>query len=346
MQVGYRHGLSRGGVQTFRLSGVPLLVETFGARKLVKPPALKRGDTVAVVSPATPVSEEELQQQMAYLRKQGFKVVRYASTQNFDKHYLSDTDAKRAEAINKAFANPYVKAIFSVQGGGGTFRPGFLEKLDWNLIRKNPKIFTGFSDITFLQHALLKKAGLVSFHASFPNDVPASRENTRQFWAMLAPTNHALAPLPVTPTERYRCVQPGEVSGELVGGNLALLAGTIGTPYEVDLTGKILFLEEWKQDYETIDLMMSQLAQRGVFKKISGLILGEFIQVPRQAGEYGLKWDRFVKDVTRQARERGIPVGYNFPIGHGENNRPLPQGVRVHFNSKTGTLSFLESPLT
>jgi muramoyltetrapeptide carboxypeptidase len=312
---------------------------------LLKAPALKPGDTIALVAPATPLSKKEIDAQARYLRKQGFKVLNYTSSKRYNSHYLSDTDEKRAAAINRAFANPKVKAVFCVQGGGGTYRPNFINALDFKTIAKNPKILTGFSDITFLHHALHKKTGLVTIHSSFPSNEKSRKTDTQTFWAMLATQNPEMVPKPIEAGEYYTCLKEGEVTGPILGGNLSLLAATIGTPFEPDWQGKILFLEDWNDDFENTDRLMSQLAQRGVFHQIKGLILGEFVYVPKTEGEYGLKWSEFISDVTEIAQKEGIPIGYNFPIGHGDNNRPIPMGVQAHFNSTTGTLSFLESPV-
>jgi muramoyltetrapeptide carboxypeptidase len=312
---------------------------------LLKPSALKPGDTIALVAPATPLSKKEIDAQARYLRKQGFKVVNYTSSKRYNSHYLSDTDEKRAAAINRAFANPKVKGVFCVQGGGGTYRPNFINALDFKTIAKNPKILTGFSDITFLHHALHKKTGLVTIHGSFPSNEKNRKADTQTFWAMLATQNPEVSPKPIEAGEHYTCLKAGEVTGAILGGNLSLLAATIGTPFEPDWNGKILFLEDWNDDFENTDRLMSQLAQRGVFHQIKGLILGEFVYVPKKEGEYGLKWSEFISDVTEIAQKEGIPIGYNFPIGHGNNNRPIPMGVQAHFNSTTGTLTFLESPV-
>jgi muramoyltetrapeptide carboxypeptidase len=313
---------------------------------LLKPPALKPGDTIALVAPATPLSKADIDEQARYLRGQGFKVLNYTSSKRYNSHYLSDTDEKRAAAINRAFANPKVKGIFCVQGGGGTFRPNFINALDFKTIAKNPKILTGYSDITFLHHALYKKTGLVTIHSSFPSGDKNRQTDTKTFWEMLATRNPEVVPKPIMAGDGYACLKEGEVTGRILGGNLSLMAATIGTPFEPDWNNKILFLEDWKDDFENTDRLMSQLAQRGVFHQIKGLILGEFVYVPKKKGEYGLKWREFISDVTEIAQKEGIPIGYNFPIGHGNNNRPIPMGVQAHFNSKAGILTFLESPVT
>ncbi len=318
----------------------------FSAEKLKKPPALHPGDTIAIVAPATPVCDEEMQDAVHYLRQKGYQVVQYAKTDQFGKHYLSDTDEGRANAINKAFANPLVKAIFSIQGGGGTFRPNFLKKLNWDLMRKHPKILTGYSDITFLHAALQAKAGIVSFHASFPSNKPQKKEDTKSFWSMVSPKSTKQAPTIIHAGPKYDCVVPGEAKGQLMGGNLSLLAATVGTPYQPDFQDKILILEDWKIDYETADCLFSQLVNHGLWDKIKGVVFGEFPQTPFTQGiYYGLTWENFIKDITKEAKKRGIPVGYNFPIGHGEKNHPIPLGVEAHFNSNTGTLTLLESPV-
>jgi muramoyltetrapeptide carboxypeptidase len=313
----------------------------------IKPPALKPGDTIAIVAPATAVSPNEMRTAVSALKRRGFKVIQYARTDTHQSHYLSDTDASRAQAINRAFANPKVKAVFSIQGGGGSFRPDFLNRLDWDLIRANPKIFTGFSDITFLHHAIQSQTGLVTFHAGFPAADPALSPNTKLFWEMVSPKRPGLIPPPIRAGKNYQCLVPGEITGKLVGGNLSLVSATIGTPYQLPMKEKeILFLEDWKLDYECVDRLISHLGHSGFWDRIEGLILGEFHYVPRKSGDFGLKRDQVIADIVREARRRKIPVGFNFPIGHGQNNRPLPMGVQVHFDSKNGVLTFLESPVS
>lgn len=313
---------------------------------LRKPLALRPGDTIAIVAPATPVSEEEMRTAVKLLRSKGYRVKQMASTARHGKHYLSENDKMRAKAINQAFADPDVKAIFAIEGGGGTSRPEFLDTLDWAVIRNNPKIVTGYSDVTFLLHALQAKADLVTFHSDFPWESPKREANAQGLWAQIAPPKKERVPPPIQAGKKYKCVVPGEVTGRLVGGNLSLVTATLGTPYEIPLTRKeVFFLEDWKEDYENLDRMFSQLTRSGFWDKIGGLILGEFKYSPRGKGRFAFTWDDFVRDMTREARKRGIPVGYNFPVGHGDNNRPLPLGITVHFNSKTGTLSFLESPV-
>jgi muramoyltetrapeptide carboxypeptidase len=140
---------------------------------------------------------------------------------------------------------------------------------------------------------------------------------------------------------------PGEVTGKLVGGNLSLLSATLGSPYQIPLTGKeILFIEDWNDDYESVDRLVSHLSHNGVWDRVGGIIVGEFYRVPRKNGDYGLKWEQVITDVLKEARKRKIPIGFNFPIGHSRNNYPIPIGVEAHFNSTTGTLSFLEPAVT
>ncbi|MBY0404993.1 MAG: LD-carboxypeptidase [Cyanobacteria bacterium] len=313
---------------------------------LNKPKALEPGDTIAIVAPATPVSYETTKLYIDYFKGLGYKVANYSKSHKFNFHYLSDTDAGRAKSFNAAFANPKVKAVFSIQGGGGSFRPGFLDKLDWKMLKKNPKIFTGFSDITFLHHALYTKANMMTFHSGIPSEGGPTARNAKSIWEMFNPLSVNDTPETIYAGKDYRCYSPGEVTGPIVGGNLSLLSTTMGTPYEIPLTGKeILFIEEWNDDYESIDRLFSHLVHLGLWDKIGGLILGEFHYVPKRKGEYGLTWKQFVSGILKEGKKRGIPIGFNFPVGHGNNNRPIPLGAHVTFNSKAGTLAFLESPV-
>ncbi len=351
------------------LSSAPGLVDlvTFSGRRvakappLIKPPALKPGDTIALVTPATGVPAEEMDESAEILEAQGFKVKRYAPNGLYETHFVSASDEARARALNRAFADPEVKAIFAVIGGSGTYRPYFLQGLDWELIRKNPKIITGFSDNTFLLNAIHKHTGLVVFHTGFPDPKVKNKTVIESFWHVLSQPAKAFTihkrnssrpgqsnpwiartkkPYPKKPPRPYTPIVKGVAEGRLAGGNLSTIASTIGTPYQPDFNGKIVFLEDWYSDYESLDRWFAQLVNSGMLNKARAVILGEFHRVDNQ----DMPWGKQFREFMRFARERGIPIGINFPIGHGRNNYPMPIGIRARFDSRTGKLTFLESP--
>ncbi len=321
--------------------------------EIVKPPALQPGGTVALVAPARPQSETVVARVETLLGEQGYTVLRAPNvTTNWGG--FAGTDEERAEILMDMWRNPEVDALFSVTGGYGTTR--MVDQLDFDYIRENPKILAGFSDITGLHLAIYRKAGIVTFHSPNTSWVYGRAEEERPFaveafWRAIAaesyPTGSEAAPgwtIPLSePSTPVETISPGRATGRLVGGNLSLVHALMGTPYEIETRGHILFLEDVNEAAYRIDRMLSTLRLAGKLDEVEGVVLGRFTRVGDEDYE-----DRFTaREVFEQYfADRPYPVVYNFPTGHVQDNAALPIGVLAELDAGAGTLTLLEDPVT
>ena len=258
----------------------------------------------------------------------GFKV-KY-SRSIFKKYYhFAGRDKERAEQINDMFADKSVRAIFCAKAGHGSFR--VLPYLDKEIIRKNPKIFIGYSDITMLLCYLEKIANMVVFHGP----VLCGEINQRMNRLTLEYLVRAIAqsqPIGKLSFSQTHVIRAAKASGILTGGNLSMLANSVGTPYEIDTDNKILFLEDLDEDIQNIDNYFMQLKLAGKFDNIKGLIFGKMIGCSGCLSK-GFNIEKIIGNVFKNRR---IPIIYGFPSGHTRPNGPnitLPFGVRVTLDS-------------
>jgi muramoyltetrapeptide carboxypeptidase len=327
------------------------------------PPALKPGDTIEIVAPAKYLDKQRVTLATKRLEEMGFKV-RIPKNLFRKKGFLGGSDEERAAELIAAFADPDVKAIMPGTGGYGTTR--IVDKLDYEVIRRNPKILVGFSDITALHIAINQKTGLVTFHSPLPEwglgvDKNLSPFAAKWFWrAILAkeyngqkagytifthPSHLTQAgdaklfedvPRPVT-------MRGGMVRGRLIGGNLSVLHALMGTPYEIDTNDKILFLEDVGEAPYRVDRMLSTLRLAGKFDHVAGVILGQFSSRKNEA-----KWDddSSIDDVLKDYFGRlNVPVVNHFPVGHVRYNATLPVGAMAELDADAQTLRLLENPV-
>lgn len=321
-------------------------------RALVKPPALAPGDTIAFVSPARWMNPESVEVARKALEERGY-IVRIDPEVNARHGYLGGTDEVRARTLMAAFENPEVDAVFPLTGGYGTTR--MLDRLDYDLIRRNPKILIGFSDITGLHLAIQKKAGVATFHSPFPAYMYAADGVDRSypqnaFWTALEDSayrersqpGYLVAPVDEATTPTATLV-PGIARGRLVGGNLSLVHALGGTPYEIETDGRILFLEDIREAPYRIDRMLSQLELSGKLDRPAGVVLGMFnrCETDDPENEFTLRqvFDRYFAD-------KPYPVVVNFPVGHVLPNATLPVGAMAELDATNGTLRILENPVT
>ena len=319
--------------------------------KSIYPRALKPGDTIALVAPAGPVIRERIELAITRLEERDFRVKVYGDL--YRSHgYLAGDDATRVSELMQAFADQEVAAIFPARGGTGVTR--ILDKLDYEVIRRNPKIFTGFSDITAIHAAIYSQTGLITFHSPNPQDgigMPdgLSELSARTFWRAILAESYAKPQsscyeIPLTASEKENLItlNPGLAQGRLVGGNLALVSSVLGTPYEIDTSGNILFLEDIGEHPYRIDRFLSQLRLAGKLDVLSGLILGQFTDCDPAPGKPSLSLDDIFDDYFS---ELDIPQLKNFPSGHTSDNATLPLGVEVELDAGEKTLTLLESPV-
>lgn len=310
--------------------------------RLIKPPRLQPGDTVGIVLPATAEFEtHELEIGVEQVRALGFEP-RLGANAAAKHGYFAGTDAQRASDINAMVADPKVKAMFA-NGGWGS--PRVLPLLDYALIRRNPKVLIGLSDATALLNTIQQKTGVVTFHGpnAFSSFDSWTIENMKRAIMSSAPIG-TLANPPKRESDliqrRFRTwtIRGGRATGTIVGGNLTLLAALMGTPYEVETDGAILFLEDVREAIYRVDRMLTQLALGGKFSKLAGVVFGDCSNCPANESRFGLE------DVLRDHFERlGVPVFAGLAFGHVEQKVTLPIGLEATIDADAGTVTIAEA---
>ncbi len=309
--------------------------------RIVKPKKLEKGDLIGVISPASmPDDATKIEAGVRYLEKQGYRV-KVGSNVGKIHGYLAGTDEERLEDLHAMFKDKNVKAIFCVRGGYGT--PRLLDKIDYKIIKSNPKIFVGYSDITALQMAFLQKAGLVTFAGpmvavDFYNDVSEFTEEV--FWAMIT-SDKKYGRINLPNEEKLFQLTKGNASGKIVGGNLAVFTGLVGSEYFPNLKDKILMLEEVGEVPYRIDRFFTQLKYAKAFDQIAGLIFGTFSEcVDPDPTKRTLTLGEVIDDFMGHLK---IPVVYNFKHGHIKDTVTVPFGIEVKMNSSRGFVDYMES---
>jgi muramoyltetrapeptide carboxypeptidase len=322
---------------------------------IVKPKGLRRGDAIGVVAPAGPVDRQRIERALARLQERGFRIKTYGDIFR-SRGYLAGDDATRAAELMAAFADPETAAVWCARGGYGVAR--ILDRLDFEVIRRNPKVFLGFSDITLLHIAIQQRTRLITFHGpnlqdgfGKPDDMPAANEAA--LWRAVLASDEQPAGAS-TPLRGYvfdfsgvdnvdlRPICAGVATGRLIGGNLAVMCGVMGTPFEVETAGHILFLEDISERAYRIDRYLSQLKLAGKLSAVTGVLLGTF------SYEVGEKADE-QSDIHSLFKEYleplGVPVLAGFPAGHEHFNLALPMGALVKVDANQKSVSVCESPI-
>ncbi len=301
----------------------------------IKPPALRPGDTVAITAPASPGHRDAAERAACCLHRLGLQV-RFGETLGLRRGYLAGTDRERADELNALFADPGVQAIVCSRGGYGTGR--IADRLDYRVIRGNPKIFWGYSDITYLHTAIGQRAGLVTFHGPMLIDLAKPEVDPltiQSFQSLLRPLvfryGEDISPLEV--------LVEGRAEGEIVGGNLSLLASGLGTPDEIDTAGKILFLEEVDEEPYRIDRMLNQLRLAGKLADASGIAVGDFHNCDPKKRTESLTLREVLDDYLLPA---GKPCLSGFRIGHCSPNIAVPFGIEASLRTTDRVLECRE----
>ena len=312
----------------------------------VKPERLRLGDVVGILAPASPPPDPQtINRSVAALEKLGFKP-RLARHVRVRLGFLAGNDRARAADLMAMFTNSRVKAIFCLRGGYGTAR--LLPLLDYEVIRRHPKILIGYSDITTLHCALLKKADLVSFHGPMLNaelssgDLP---EFTLQ--SLLSTVMEPLPPGSIRAGYKKKTVSVlcgGRVTGELIGGNLSVLCTTLGTPYQPDFKNKILFIEDVGEKPYRLDRMLTHLDNAGVLQQVAGVAVGLNMDCadphPNRLKEYRQTMEDVLADRLKPLK---VPVVVGLPFGHQPWNATLPIGVQAELDGDNGDLIITEA---
>jgi muramoyltetrapeptide carboxypeptidase len=309
-----------------------------GEAKSIKPPRLKRGDLVALTAPAGAIfNAESIQKATLALENAGFRVKHGDTlTQRFG--YLAGTDAVRAAELQSLFEEREVRGIIAMRGGWGCAR--LLPLLDLHKAAAQPKVLSGFSDITTLLLAFQAQTGMVSFHGPVGNSTWEGF-TTEQFLRVVSeaetPTFRAAA------DKQNRIIAGGKASGILLGGNLTVLCALSGTPWMPDYTGAILFIEETEEEPYAIDRLLTQLELNGTLRKLSGIVWGACTKCDAEEPDKSFTLDEVLK---QKLGGLGIPVVTGFPFGHVRDKLTLPLGIKAELDAEAGTLKLLESAVS
>ncbi|WP_112179864.1 MULTISPECIES: LD-carboxypeptidase [Paraliobacillus] len=296
---------------------------------MIKPFALQKGDRVAIIAPAGAPDREKLEQGIRVLEKMELDVV--IGRHVFDvEEDLAVTDKRRFTDLHDAFSDPAINGVFCANGGVGSAR--IAPMIDYEMIQKNPKIFWGYSDITYLHNAIQKCSDLVTFHGPMVASDLNDEERT-------AETESSFLPLFTRETLIYDShksplitLAHGKGEGRLVGGNLTLITNGLGTPFQVNANEAILLIEEVQEPAFRIDVMLTHLKQAAVFDAVKGVVLGNFQEDPE---EY-VKIKKVLEDFFADAP---FPVVENFYIGHCEPNYGVPLGVNAKLTTSPPRLA-------
>ena len=292
---------------------------------VIIPRKLVAGDLIGIAAPASPFDAAEFASGAAVLESMGFRLTIPGGIYRRS-GYLAGSDFERAELLNGLFENRQVKAIICARGGFGSTR--LLQYLDYELIKKNQKMFVGFSDITAILSALCTNCGLVTWHGPMVTTLGqadrATLESLRS--VLLSDSNFELKP------KNGLVMQKGFAAGPVAGGNLSTLCSLLGTPAQPDYKCRILFLEDRGEAPYRIDRMLTQMKQAGCFESLAGLILGSF----EGCGEYTEVLEVFADII----REFDFPVMSGFEAGHGKTNITIPMGLAARLDTDKKTLFF------
>jgi muramoyltetrapeptide carboxypeptidase len=296
-------------------------------KKMIVPPYLKKGDTVAVVATARKHIDDDLKLAKEFLENWGLKIV-IGSSIGLDNNQLAGTDEERAFDFQKQLDNPNVKAIWCVRGGYGTVR--MVDLLDFTKFKRNPKWVVGFSDVTVL-HNHINTLGIQSIHGMMPVNIPRATPEAKES------LRKALFGEPISYAIPYDSMNKiGTTKGELVGGNLSILYSLFGSNSAVDCSDKILFLEDLDEYLYHVDRMMMNLKRNGCLESLKGIVVGSMTKMKDNDIPWGKNALEIIEDITKKYN---IPMVYNFPAGHIPDNRALVFGRQVLLEvSESGTV--------
>lgn len=299
-----------------------------------RPQILRTGDTIGIVTLGSPLSANAINTGIQTLNNMGFNVVlgKYVYSSN---GYLAATEEERSSDLMDMFKNPDVKAIIPSRGGVGV--AGIIPYLDYSIIAQNPKIVTGYSDITILLNVLYQWADLITFHSLLLIDFkPTTPEyNFNQFFTA---TSTLTSPRELENPPGMPLISriPGNVTGPIVGGNLTSFVDNLGTPFEIDTRGKIILIEEVHEPINTVYRYINHLILAGKFRDCAGIIMGECTNCPIA---YGKSYEDLINEVIVPLNK---PLMTNLASGHGRYKMAIPIGAQANLNTYNNTLTILE----
>ncbi|RLL48416.1 LD-carboxypeptidase [Oceanobacillus piezotolerans] len=304
----------------------------------IRPPLLQRGDTIGLVTLGSPLDANTINTRVQFLRNLGFNIVFGDHVYSYS-GIVAASAQQRADDLMNMFRNPSVKMILATRGGTGV--QTILPYLDFDIIRQNPKIISGYSDITVLLNSLYQFSNLITFHSlmliDFRPETPGY--NFNQFFEATSTLNSPRM-IQNPPDIALRGLVPGNVTGPIVGGNMTSLVNALGTPYEINTQGKILFLEETHSPTTMIFRYLTQLSMSGKFQDCLGIIIGECTNCP---ASYGTTYEDLINSLLVPL---GKPLVSNLTTGHGFYKATIPIGANVNLNSTENTLTVMEPPVS
>lgn len=305
------------------------------------PQRLHPSDTLGIIAPASaPPDPKNLDRAVAVLEKLGFKV-KLAPNVRKRRGFLAGSDPERASDLMRMFTDRKVHAVLCVRGGYGAAR--LLPLLDYAALRANPKIFIGYSDITSLHCAFLKRAGLVSFHGPMLNsdfvnaDMPKFALNS--FLRLLSEPVAYGSIAQGYRRQTVRILRRGQARGQLIGGNLTLLCTTVGTPWQPDFKGRILFLEDLGEEPYRMDRMLTYLLNAGILQQVAGIAIGINKDCHDPKAKTAKEYRQTLEDVFRdRLGPLKVPLVTGLPFGHIPHNATLPVGCEARLDANRGEL--------
>ncbi|MGL5099462.1 MAG: S66 peptidase family protein [Fusobacteriaceae bacterium] len=297
--------------------------------------SLKIGDTLGIIAPSGCADFKNILWAAEKLKSLGFKL-KFGESCHSAWFKFAGTDTVRANDINRFFEDKEVDGILCLRGGYGAIR--ILDLIDYTIIKNNPKIFVGFSDITNLHAAFNKKAGLVTFHGPMLTSNFGSTFNEVSFQNFLEVLTGDSEETLLKNPEPLKTLFSGKAQGRIIGGNLITLGAILGSEYDYDYTDAILFIEEIGETSYKIDRVLGQMKLLGVLSKLKGVILGDFNNCEKDSEKdmdiLGTFADYF--------RPLNIPVIYNYKSGHCEPMMTLPLGAMGEIDTESNTVRILE----
>ncbi len=314
--------------------------------KILKPERLCFGDTVGLIAPASPPPDPKaIDRAAAALEEYGFKP-KLAKNVRARHGFLAGSDRERAADFMAMFTDKKVKTVVCLRGGYGCYR--ILDRLDYTVIRRHPKIFSGYSDITALHSVLAAKCGMISFHAPMWNGaladpkVPAFAKKS-----FLRTVTEATAPGSICAGYTGKTVsilRDGMAEGRLVGGNLSLICASLGTPFAPSFKGKILFFEDISERPGRVDRMLTQLWHAGVFSQVAGVAVGVNQECDEPGKTKSKEYQQTGADVVRERLAAlRVPVVIGLPFGHVDLNATIPVNALARLDGKCGDLIITEA---
>jgi muramoyltetrapeptide carboxypeptidase len=302
---------------------------------MIRPKALTKGDTIGLISASGATPPEKLYPAIDSIEKLGFNVI-VGETCRARHGYLAGSDELRAHDVNEMFRNPHVDGIFCIRGGYGATK--ILPRLDFDMIKENPKVFAGYSDVTALHIAFNQKCGFVTYHTPMPSTEFIAQNMDQFTWdsfikQVMATDNNCMLLNP--PQQPMTTLVTGKATGQLVGGNLTLITASLGTPYEIDTKGKILFLEDIDESEQRVDRMLTQLKLAGKLDEAQGLLLGAWTNCgpenPKHP-ERSLSLNTIFEEILKPLKK---PILMDLACGHCLPTMSLPLGRTITVHAET-----------